>query len=340
MSSARGREGGGRTCFFFLSESATAHLQSLLVPSMFALRALAPHTRRLAAVGAAAVTGAIYTQWPATAHADAAARGRLDPDGWTPFSVTRTAKLTHDTVQVTLKLEDARPVGEVMPPASCLVARLPVGAFDEKAGRNKYVVRAYTPVNAPSEKGAIDLVVKVYTDGKLTPHLAALRPGDSVELKGAIAKLPFTRNRYDHVACVAGGTGITPMLQIMRAALADKNDRTRFTVLYGSVSPNDIICKTELDTIAAAHPGRVTLHYTTDVGGRGWSGRVGRIDKDWLQATLPPPGAPGKNLITICGPPPMLKAISGNKDKETKTQGVLSGALKELGYTESDVFKF
>ena len=67
---------------------------------------------------------------------------------------------------------------------------------------------------------------------------------------------------------------------------------------------------------------------------------MGRIDKDWLRATLPPPGAPGKNLITICGPPPMLAAISGNKDKETKTQGVLSGALKELGYTESDVFKF
>ena len=233
------------------------------------LRALAPHTRRLAAVGAAAISGGALLATQTSAHADAATRGTLNPDGWTPFAVTRTTKLTHDTVQVTLKLEDKRSVGEVMPAASCLVARLPVGAFDEKAGRNKYVIRAYTPTNAPSEKGAIDLVVKVYPDGKLTPHLAALRLGDSVELKGPIPKLPFPRNAYDHVACVAGGTGITPMLQIMRAALANKDDKTRFTVLYGSVSPNDIICKRELDAIAAAHPGRITIHYTTDVGGRG-----------------------------------------------------------------------
>lgn len=300
------------------------------------LRALLPHARRLAAVGAAATAaGVTLTTRP---HADAATVGRLDPNAWTPFAVTATRRLNHNTHEITLALNDGRRVGDVMPAASCLLARLPVGAYDEAAGRNKYVIRPYTPTTAPDERGRIDLVVKVYEGGKLTPHLAALKRGDTVELKGPIAKIPVTPD-YDHIACVAGGTGITPMLQVMRSALADPRSRTRFTLLYGSVSPSDVICKRELDALAAAHPGRVTLHYTTDVGGRGWGGRVGLITKDWLKATLPPPGAAGKNMVFVCGPPPMMKAISGPK-AEDKSQGELSGALKELGYSEKDVFKF
>lgn len=305
---------------------------------MHALRLLAPHSRRLAAAGAAIATGCAVAAHT-TAATDAAAVGTLDPKSFVPFAVQATRKLNHNTVQITLGLNDARKVGDVMPAASCLIARLPVGSIDEKTGRRKNVLRPYTPVNDPNDTGRIDLVVKIYPDGKLTPHLATLKPGDTLELKGAIPKTPITRNAYDHVACIAGGTGITPMLQVMRAALADPGDRTRITLLYASVSPSDIICREELETLAAKHPGRVTLHYTTDKGGPGWRGRVGFITKDWLAATLPPPSAPGKNIVFVCGPPPMMAAISGNK-AEDKSQGVLSGALKELGYKESDVFKF
>ncbi len=44
-------------------------------------------------------------------------------------------------------------------------------------------------------------------------------------------------------------------------------------------------------------------------------------------------------MVLVCGPPPMMNAISGNKAPDY-TQGVLSGALKDLGYVEEQVFKF
>jgi cytochrome-b5 reductase len=42
--------------------------------------------------------------------------------------------------------------------------------------------------------------------------------------------------------------------------------------------------------------------------------------------------------VLVCGPPPMMNALSG--PKEGSKQGTLKGALKELGYSEEQVFKF
>ena len=43
--------------------------------------------------------------------------------------------------------------------------------------------------------------------------------------------------------------------------------------------------------------------------------------------------------MQVCGPPPMMKALSGDKAQD-KSQGPLSGLLKDLGFTEEGVFKF
>jgi cytochrome-b5 reductase len=268
--------------------------------------------------------------------------GRLDPAAWTPFTVAATTRINHNTFRLTVALADtSKTAGEAMPPASCLLARLPVGAVGDD-GRAKHVMRPYTPVNAPGDRGRLDLVVKEYEGGKLTPHLARLMKGDTVELKGPIPKLPVG-GEYDHIGFAAGGTGIAPALQVAHAAL-EAGPRTRLTILYGSVSPDDVICKKELDALAARHPGRVKVVYTVDAAppGSGWTGRVGYIDAALLKAELPPPGAPGNNIVMVCGPPGQMDALSGKTAKVDgkKVQGPLSGALKELGYTESDVFKF
>ena len=47
----------------------------------------------------------------------------------------------------------------------------------------------------------------------------------------------------------------------------------------------------------------------------------------------------GEVCVQVCGPPPMMKAISGDKAQD-KSQGPLEGILKDCGYTESQVYKF
>ena len=52
---------------------------------------------------------------------------------------------------------------------------------------------------------------------------------------------------------------------------------------------------------------------------------------------MPPPT--DDNLVMVCGPPGLMKVVSGDKAPD-KSQGPLSGALAELGYTPAQVFKF
>ena len=174
--------------------------------------------------------------------------------------------------------------------------------------------------------------------GKLTPHLAKLRRGDTLDIKGPMLKTHVSPT-WRHVGLVAGGTGITPMLQVLHAALAPSSTcKAAFTLVYGSVTPGDVICKKEMDALAAAHPDRLKVVYTVDAApARGWPGSVGRIDRALLARTLPPP-SPDVQVL-VCGPGPMVKAVCGDK-AEDKSQGPLDGHLKAMGYDATMVFKF
>lgn len=56
-----------------------------------------------------------------------------------------------------------------------------------------------------------------------------------------------------------------------------------------------------------------------------------------IRKALPPPQAAGR--VFVCGPPPMLKALSGEKKSPTD-QGELTGLLRELGYDSAQVYKY
>jgi len=81
---------------------------------------------------------------------------------------------------------------------------------------------------------------------------------------------------------------------------------------------------------------RLVVHYTVDQSDDQWKGEKGQIQKDMLQKYLP--SASKENLVFVCGPPSMMEAISGTKTPDKK-QGPLSGMLKELGYSEENVYK-
>lgn len=82
--------------------------------------------------------------------------------------------------------------------------------------------RDYTPVSTMRElrEGRLRLLIKIYPQGQLTPKLAALKDGETVlvgDLEETVSATFFTG--ATHVAMVIGGTGITPAMQILEAAL-------------------------------------------------------------------------------------------------------------------------
>ncbi|KAL2338347.1 hypothetical protein Fmac_012793 [Flemingia macrophylla] len=256
----------------------------------------------------------------------------LVPDKWVEFKLQDTARVSHNTQLFRFSFDPTQKLG--LDIASCILTRASLGQDAE--GKPKFVVRPYTPISDPESKGYFDLLIKVYPEGKMSQHFASLKPGDVVEVKGPIEKLRYTPNMKQHIGMVAGGTGITPMLQVIEAILKNPDDTTQISLLYANVSPDDILLKQKLDILATTHP-NLKIFYTVDNPTKNWRGGSGYISKDMVVKGLPSPS--DDTLILVCGPPGMVKQISGEKAKDW-TQGELSGILKEAGYTEQMVYKF
>ncbi|KAL0264476.1 NADH-cytochrome b5 reductase [Diplodia seriata] len=203
----------------------------------------------------------------------------------------------------------------------------------------KAVLRPYTPTNDEDARGFLELVVKQYPNGPMSSHLHSMTPGQSLDFKGPLPKFPWTPNKHEHIALIAGGTGITPMYQLMRAIFKNPEDKTKVTLVYGNVGEDDILLKKELHELENTFPQRFRAFYVLDSPPPEWTQGKGRVTKEVLKTVLPEPKEGDKLKIFVCGPPGMYNAISGNK-VSPKDQGELSGMLKELGYDKEQVYKF
>ncbi|XP_047337758.1 NADH-cytochrome b5 reductase-like protein [Impatiens glandulifera] len=259
-------------------------------------------------------------------------RTALNPDKWVEFKLQERAKVSHNTHLFRFSFDPSAKLG--LDIASCLLTRAPVGQDAE--GKTKYAVRPYTPISDPELNGYFDLLIKVYPEGKMSQHFNSLKLGDTVEVKGPIEKLRYSPNMKKHIGMIAGGSGITPMLQIAEAILKNPDDNTQVSLIYCNVSPDDILLKNKLDVLAAKHP-NFKVYYTVDNPSKDWSGGKGFVSKEMVLKGLPGPSE--DTLILVCGPPGMMNHISGNKAKDY-SQGEVSGVLKELGYGEQMVYKF
>ena len=131
-------------------------------------------------------------------------------------------------------------------------------------------------------------------------------------------------------ALVPGGTGITPVFQVLQAASNDPDDETHMSLIYCNKTPADILLRKELDALVAARPDRLRVWYVVDSDEpRGpddakWEHSTGLLSADIIAAHLPPAAA--STAVFLCGPPGMERAARK--------------MLKQLGYDESRTADF
>jgi len=145
-------------------------------------------------------------------------------------------------------------------------------------------------------------------------------------------------NEYSEVGLIAGGTGITPMLQVAERILDNPHDETQVHLVFANVSADDMLLKDKIDEMAVKHPKQLKLTYVLDKPPLGWDGPSGYLTPEILRDALPKPGIVTK--VMVCGPPGMVSAVCGPKANKGKDQGELVGYLKTLGFTADQVFKF
>lgn len=145
-------------------------------------------------------------------------------------------------------------------------------------------MRSYTPISSDVEPGFFDLIVKAYPTGNISRHLATLNVGDTMKVKGPKGAMVYTPNMVRHFGMIAGGTGITPMLQIARAIQRGRKrgDKTEVDLIFANVNENDILLREDLDKLAREDP-KFRVHYVLNNPPEGWKGGVGFVTADMIK---------------------------------------------------------
>lgn len=145
--------------------------------------------------------------------------------------------------------------------------------------------------------------------------LDSLKIGDTVEVKGPIGSFTYnspgaytfkgSAGTVKRINMVAGGTGITPMYQVITAILEHAADTTELRLVYANRTEDDILLRKELDALAASKPQQFKVHYTLTDPGPQWPYSRGFVSLMMFHRHLFQ--AKEGTLTLVCGPPPMLK---------------------------------
>jgi len=226
-------------------------------------------------------------------------------------------------------------------PSKDHILGLPVGQHIYLSARidGNLVIRPYTPVSSDDDLGYFDLVIKVYfknvhpkfpDGGKMSQYLNDLDIGETVDVRGPSGLLVYTGpgelsvrpdkrspakvRPVKKIGMIAGGTGITPMLQLIRQVFKDPADSTELWLLFANQTEEDILLREELEEIAEEHGDRFHLWYTVDRPAQDWKYSSGFVSAEMIEQHLPPPGE--GTAVVMCGPPPMINfACQPNLEK-------------------------
>ncbi|KAJ4804639.1 Nitrate reductase [Rhynchospora pubera] len=220
------------------------------------------------------------------------------------------------------------------------VLGLPVGKhiFVSAIIDEKLCLRAYTPSSHADEKGHFDLIIKVYFKGEnpkypnggvMSQYLDSLPLGSTIDIKGPLGEIEYIgcgnflvkgETRFaKRLAMIAGGTGITPIYQVIQAILRDQpGDKTEMHLIYANWSEDDILLRQELDKWAEMYPDQLKVWYVVNQVKNpelDWKYNIGYVTESILRDHIPL-GTASDTLALICGPPPMIKlAVLPNLEK-------------------------
>jgi len=261
----------------------------------------------------------------------------LHKSKWKAAKLVEKTRVSHDSRLYRFALQS--PDQELGLPCGqhvyCRLRRKEWSPNGKYAFSDAWVQRAYTPVSPADAKGFIDLLIKVYlpsgkfAGGRMTTGFDELELGDTIELKGPLGSFVW---KGKGIACwrgidrpvkkiglISAGSGITPILQVLRGVLHDAEDSTtKLFMVNSNKEVQDILCREELDALAQDHAHRFSLHHTlSKPPSADWAHSKGRVTLQMLRQHLPPPDQ--DTLVLLCGP-------------EQMQEETVKPALAKLGY--------
>lgn len=209
----------------------------------------------------------------------------------TPYRIIDIVCLTHDTNLFRFELQE-----------NASFDFLPGDHVKVYPDRNRPLdFKPYTPTSTPDTQDYFELIIKRYPDGLVSGFMHDRKYRDEVWMSGPYEGGHFKTGMARNVGMVAGGTGITPMMSMIRTILKHGID-VDVSLLFANKTVDDIILKDELDHYAVQYD-NFRRYYVINKAPDGWEMGTGRIDSELMKEKLPEPS--DDTVIFACGPPMM-----------------------------------
>ncbi|AWI25058.1 ferredoxin--NADP reductase [Flavobacterium pallidum] len=171
--------------------------------------------------------------------------------------------------------------------------------------------RAYSLCSSP-DSGELRIAVKSVKNGTFSPFAnKTLKAGDILEVGTPEGKFTFEpqAGKRKNYAAFAAGSGITPVMSILKSVLLSEPDST-FVLVYGNKTPAETIFHQELHDLQLQYVGRLMVHYVYSQA-KVENELFGRIEKSTVNFIL---NNKYKNVafdkFYLCGPEEMINTVS------------------------------
>ena len=216
-------------------------------------------------------------------------------DRFVPLTVTDVARTTRDAVVVTL---DA-PFD--FAPGQYLTFRKELGGEELR--------RSYSICSAPGEP--VRVGIKRVEDGAFSTWAnTKLTPGDVLEAMPPMGRFHAAQPEGAHLLFFAAGSGITPVLSILRHELARG---ATATLIYANRTPASIMFRSEIEDLKNLHMGRLSVIHVLGQDAQGIELFTGRLDEAKLARLFETwVDVQGADAAFICGPEALMKTVAAS----------------------------
>jgi len=219
------------------------------------------------------------------------------------LTVKEIVRETHDTISVVFEQPAGNPIQYKSGQFLTLIA--PVNG--------KEVRRAYSLCSSPFVDKDLAVTVKRVDGGLLSNWLAEnVKAGSKLKVMEPMGQFTteFDAGRKRHLIMFAGGSGITPMMSIIKSILT-KEPNSIVSLIYCNRDIDSIIFKDSLEEMQTRDEGRLHVIHVLDNAPMNWQGYSGLLNHDMLTRLFEriPDWGIDNTTYLMCGPEGMMKNV-------------------------------
>ncbi|XP_065352112.1 NADH-cytochrome b5 reductase-like [Cloeon dipterum] len=163
----------------------------------------------------------------------------------------------------------------------------------------KEIVRKYSPIAWTDT--SFDVIIKRYANGEASKYFDKAEPGNVMSWRGPYGNFSYSKDEQEQLVILCAGTGIAPVIPIIRTIVENSEDETTIKLLCGSHTLEDRLLMDTLNELKAFWNFVYTHYVTSNDGEAGWGEKVvrGRIQETDILNVIS--ASSKKSKVLICG---------------------------------------